>query len=94
MAIIPLWFFTSSGFTSGTTKGTSGSILHWLELSTTIIPFEAAIGANFALVEPPAENNAIWMSLLSKDVSVSSSTTTSLPANFTVVPADFAEENI
>ena len=66
--------FTASGFTSGTISGTSGSILHCAELSTTIIPLEAAIGANFSLVAPPAENSAILISFPSNAVSVNSST--------------------
>ena len=73
-AMIPLCHFKSSGLTSGTTSGTSGSILHALELSITTTPFDAAIGANFSLVEPPAEKRAMSMSL-SNEFSFNSSIT-------------------
>ena len=57
--------------------GTTGKMCirdsHWLLLSTTTTPLEAAIGANLALVEPPAENRAMSIGL-SKECSVSSST--------------------
>ena len=46
LAIIPLFHLTSSGFTSGITSGTSGSIRHCELLSTTVTPLDAAIGAN------------------------------------------------
>ena len=64
LAIIPLCFKISSGFTSGTTRGTSGSIRNALELSITIAPRLAASGANVLEIEPPA-NNAI--SIFSKE---------------------------
>jgi len=63
---------------SGTTKGTSLSILHVLLLSTTITPLSLAIGANLLLISPPAENKAISISL-SKDESFSSSIKYSSP---------------
>jgi hypothetical protein len=44
---------TASGFTSGTTSGTSGSIRKWLELSMTIGP-AAPIFAPFLGDAPPA----------------------------------------
>ena len=53
-----MFHFISSGLTSGTTNGTSLSILKALLLSTTIHPFEAAIGEYFLEVSPPAENIA------------------------------------
>ena len=52
LAIIPLCFLISCGLTSGTTKGTSGSILQALLLSTTTAPALAAIGANSLLTDP------------------------------------------
>ena len=90
LAMMPLFHLMSSGLTSGTTRGTSGSILHALELSITTTPLDAAIGANFSLVEPPAENSAISISL-SKEFSVNSSITYSLPMNVTLEPALRAE---
>ena len=69
------------------TRGTSGFILHALLLSTTMQPCAAAIGANFSLVEPPAEKSAMSIGL-SKEFSVSSSRTYSCPLNLTVFPAD------
>ena len=49
----------SCGLTSGTIRGTSGSILKEEVLSITIQPFLPAIGAHFSETEEPAENNAI-----------------------------------
>jgi N-glycosylase/DNA lyase len=90
LAMIPLWFSKAVGLTSGTTKGTPGSILHALLLSTTMQPFEAAIGAKILLLDAPAENNAI-SNPLSKEVSVNSSTITVLPLNCISLPFDLAE---
>ena len=89
-AMIPLFHLISSGLTSGTTRGTSGSILHALELSTTTTPLEAAMGANFSLVEPPAEKSAMSISL-SNEFSVSSSMIYSLPINSIFCPALLAD---
>src|SRR4051812_25311414 len=44
LAMIPRCLATSCGLTSGTTRGTSGSIRKALELSTTTAPARAAIG--------------------------------------------------
>ena len=52
-------FFNSFELTSGTIKGTSGSILKKLELSITI-DFSAAIGTYFSEIFPPAEKKAIF----------------------------------
>ena len=90
LAMMPLFHAMSCGFTSGTTRGTSLSILHWLLLSTTVTPWAAAIGANFSLVDPPAEKRAISIGL-SKECSVSSSTVYSFPLNVSVFPADFLD---
>src|SRR3954452_334574 len=46
LAMMPLCRATSCGLTSGTTRGTSGSIRKALELSTTTAPARAAIGLN------------------------------------------------
>ena len=78
----------SSGFTSGTTKGTSLAILHALELSITVAPYLTKIGANFKLASPPAENNAksIFLSFIfSSEVSF---TIYSLSLNFRYFPAE------
>jgi hypothetical protein len=48
----------ASAFTSGTTSGTCGSILHAEELSTTVAPSSAARGAHSSERDPPAENSA------------------------------------
>ena len=71
LAMIPLCVKISSGLTSGTTRGTSGSIRNALELSITIAPRFAASGPNVLEIDPPA-NNAI--SILSKDSGLASST--------------------
>ena len=49
---------TSSGLTSGTTSGTSGSILKAPELSTQIAPRDAAIGAHSAETSSGTSNIA------------------------------------
>ena len=48
----------SLGFISGTTKGTSGSILNILLLSITVHPLLTAIGIYFLETSPPAQNIA------------------------------------
>lgn len=48
----------SPGLISGITRGTFGSIRKAEELSTTTAPAAAAMGANFLLIEPLAENSA------------------------------------
>ena len=58
LAMIPLFFSISSELTSGTTSGTSLSILKALLLSITITPLDAAIGAYFLDTSPPAQNMA------------------------------------
>jgi len=56
------------------------------------VPLSLAIGANFLLTLPPAENKAMSISLLNES-SVNSSTIYSFPLNFTLAPADFLDEN-
>ena len=90
LAMIPLFHLISSGLTSGTTSGTSGSIRQALELSITMQPLDAAIGANFKLVEPPADIRTMSISL-SKEFSVSSSMVCSLPIKVIFVPAERLE---
>ena len=50
---------SASGFTSGTTRGTSGSMRKWELLSITTQPAAAARGAYFAEISPPAEKRAM-----------------------------------
>ena len=64
----------------------------WLELSITTQPFAAAIGANLALVAPPAEKSAISNPSL-KEVSVSSRQIYFSPMKSISLPAERADEN-
>ena len=80
-----LYSAIASGFTSGITSGTSGSMRNAEELSTTKQPFAAARGPNFLLMEPPAEKSA--MSTPSKESSVSSSMTYVSPSNANRLPS-------
>src|ERR1019366_10626606 len=60
LATMPFGIFLSaSGFTSGTTSGTSGSMRHALELSITIAPAFAAIGLDSRLTEAGVLDNTI-----------------------------------
>ena len=47
LEMMPLWFFTSSGLTSGTISGTSGFRRNAEELSTNTAPEATIAGANF-----------------------------------------------
>jgi hypothetical protein len=49
LAMMPLCESSAAGFTSGTTSGIAGSIRHALELSMTMAPSLAAIGASTRL---------------------------------------------
>ena len=69
LAMIPLCHSTSSGLTSGTTKGTPGSIRQAEELSTTTQPASRAMGANLSEVPLPAEKRARSMPLKLSGVS-------------------------
>ena len=51
-------FLASSGLHSGTTRGTAGSRRKAEELSITVQPSPARIGANSIEVEPPAARSA------------------------------------
>src|SRR6478609_8707514 len=79
----------ASGLTSETTSGTSGSIRQAEELSTTIAPAAANLGARARDAVAPAEKIARSRPLGSA-VSASS-TVTSRPPNGSTVPADRAE---
>jgi hypothetical protein len=85
LAMMPLWVLMAWAFTSGTTSGTSGSMRHALELSTTTQPSFAAKGENFLLVPPPALIRQMSSPL--NESSRSTSTGTSSPLNVIVVPA-------
>jgi len=71
-AIIPFVSKAAWGFTSGTTRGISFSILKAELLSMTSAPALTADGANSRLLLAPAEKSAISMPL--KESWVSSST--------------------
>ena len=61
-AMMPLGrLSTSSGLTSDTTSGTSGSLRHAEELSTTTAPAAANLGAYSREAVAPAENTAMSM---------------------------------
>ena len=75
-AIIPRGRFrASSGFTSGTTRGTFSSILNALELSIIIAPYLVIVSANSLEVPAPAEVKAMSTPLKSSLCS----------SNFTVI---------
>ena len=90
LAMIPLRASaTACGFTSLTTRGTSGSIRQAEELSTTTTPAAANFGASAREVVAPAENSA--MSRPDGSAVAASSTTTSRSPNGSVVPAERPE---
>jgi len=76
----------SWGLTSGTTRGTSGSILHWLELSTTTQPDFAATGAQIFDLSAPAEKRAISIPL--NESSFKASTGISASLNSIIFPSE------
>src|SRR3972149_121966 len=59
LAIMPLCAAMACGFTSGTTRGTFGSMRNGLELSITTAPDAAAAGADSRPGAAPAENSGI-----------------------------------
>ena len=78
LEIIPLGLFLAcSGLTSGTTRGTSGSILKAPELSTATAPRAAAIGAQTSDTSSGTSN--IAMSMPSNASSVRATTVSSSP---------------
>ena len=88
--IIPFGrFFVSFGLTSGTTNGTFGSIRNALELSTTIAPRAAAIGAHSA--ETSSGTSNIATSMPSKASGESATTVNSSPRHINFLPALRAE---
>ena len=58
LAMIPRWASSASGLTSLTTSGTSSCMRQREELSITVAPACANLGAHSPEVEPPAENSA------------------------------------
>ena len=92
LAIIPLSSQSSisSGFTSGTTKGTASIILKCEVLSITTAPDSTAYFAYFSEILPPAEKKAMSILRPSKTVSVNSSILWFLPLNSIIDPAEFA----
>ena len=89
-AMMPLGrLSTSSGLTSETTSGTSGSLRHAEELSTTTAPAAANLGAYSREAVAPAEK--IAMSIPEKSAVATSSTMTSVPFHGRVDPAERAD---
>src|SRR5262245_24718613 len=85
-ATIPfLMDFNSSALTSGTTRGTSGSMRQADELSTTIAPCLAAIGLNSLLTLDGVLERTIWTPANASGRR--SSTVYRFPANSTGFPA-------
>ena len=90
LAMIPLRALAiSPPLTSLTINGTSGSIRHADELSMTVTPAAANLGANTFEDDAPEENRA--MSSPVGSASSASSTVISVPFHGKVVPAERAE---
>ena len=90
LATIPLAIVASAdSLTSGTTRGTSGSIRQADELSITTAPAAAKRGASCREAVAPLEKRA--MSMPEGSAVAASSTTTSVPRKASVRPADRAE---
>ena len=81
----------ASSLTSGTTRGTSGSIRHAEELSITIAPAAAKRGASSREPGAPQENRA--MSSPAGSAAAASSTVNSSPPKGSRRPAERAEAN-
>jgi len=87
LAMMPFGgLIASAGFTSETTSGTSGSIRQQDELSTTIPPAAATLGANSLDAVLPALKMAI--SRPAKSATAMSSTVMSSPRQSSFLPAD------
>ena len=86
--MIPRFLYRAmaSGFTSGTTRGISGTMRKAFVLSITTQPAAAAMGANFSLMLPPAEKRPI--SIPRKEFSVKSSTGRAFPRKVSSFPID------
>src|SRR5882672_12431474 len=88
LAIILALGFKVWGFTSGTTRGTEGSILQALELSITKVPLSANLGENSFDKPAPAEKIAISDPEI--DSFSMSFTITPSPLNLIFFPGDLA----
>src|SRR6476620_5636643 len=89
LAMILSFLVNTSAFISGTTNFFVGSILHADELSITVIPASANLGAHSREVPPPAEKIAT-----SGFAAIPSSMLTTLyffPLNVTSFPTDLSE---
>src|SRR5215203_686107 len=89
LAIILSFAVNTLAFTSGTTKGFVGSMRHAEELSTTVIPASANLGAHSNEVLPPAENKASCG--LAAMASSMLTTLYPLPLYTTSLPTDLSE---
>ena len=89
LAMTPLWWRRSPGFTSGTTSGVLGSMRKAEELSITTQPAALAAGTNSRLRVAPALKKA--MSTPLNDEALTSSTVCGLPLNSSVLPTERAE---
>ena len=90
LATIPLGMLARAwGLTSETTRGTSGSIRHAEELSTTMAPAAAARGA--MVLEDVAPEDISAMSTPEKSAVLASSTVMARPRQSSVEPAERAE---
>src|SRR5690606_22817998 len=74
---------------SGIISFLSGSILQAEELSITVVPFSANLGAHSREVSPPAENKA--RSGLLSTASCNPITSYSLPRNVIILPTDLSD---
>ena len=79
-------FFACSGFTSGTTNGTSGFIRNAPELSMATAPRSAAIGAQIS--ETSSGTSNIAMSMPSKASGARATTVSSSPCTVIFLPAE------
>ena len=91
METIPWWFSRSPALTSGTIRGTLGSMRKTELSSMTRAPAAAATGARALLTAPLAEMKT--MSVLSKAPSPTVSTTRSSPATVMRLPTERSEAN-
>src|SRR5271165_5529640 len=93
LATIPLGIEDNAAtLTSGTTRGTSGSIRQAEELSMTTAPAAANLGASSFDAGAPVENRA--MSNPATSAMAASSTTTSFPRKGIRRPAERDDANI
>ena len=81
---------SASGFTSGTTSGTSGSMRNWLVLSITMHPASAARGAWMAETAAPGLNRPMSQPAKSNRSSACTLSTRLVP-NETSWPTDLPE---